>query len=69
MYQVIGISKSPERRFVVTVLDSREAAKAYLDGWALNNGEVVDVRTGLLKHEKVDGVVRDVMTPTARPIL
>ena len=69
MYQVVGISKSPERRFAITTLDSREAAKAYLDGMNGNNGEVVDIRTGLLKHEKVDGVVRDVLKPTARPIL
>ena len=69
MYQVVGVSKSPERRFAVTTLDNRDMAKTYLEGMPSNDGEVVDVRTGLLKHEKVNGVVRDVLKPTRRAVL
>jgi len=67
VYQVVLVSKSPERRAVMTTLDNREAAKSYLDGM-LGDGEVVDVRTGLLKHIKENGVLRDVLKPTRAPI-
>jgi len=68
MYAVVLVSKSPMRRAIIASLDTREAAKAYLDGMP-GDGEVVDVRTGLLKHEKIDGLTRDVLKPTRRPIL
>lgn len=69
MYQVVLVSHSPSRRAAITTLDTREAAKAYLDGMPSLEGEVVDIRTGLLKAVKEDGITRDVLKPTRRAVL
>lgn len=68
MYQVVLVSHSPMRRAKITVLDTKDMGKQYLDGMGAD-GEVVDEQTGRLVAERVDGVTRDVLKPTARPVL
>lgn len=68
MYQVVLISQSPMRRAVITTLDTKDNAMRYLEGMP-GDGEVVDVRTGLLLAEKNDGWVRAVLKPTRRDVL
>lgn len=68
MYQVVLVSHSPMRRAKITVLDTKDQGKLYLDGMGAD-GEVVDEQTGRLVAERVAGVIRDVLKPTARPVL
>lgn len=68
MYQVVLISHSPMRRAAITSLDTKDMGKQYLDGMGAD-GEVVDIRTGMLVAERVNGTTRDVLKPTRRDIL
>jgi hypothetical protein len=56
------------RRAAITSLDTKDMGKQYLDGMGAD-GEVVDIRTGMLVAERVNGVTRDVLKPTRRDVL